>query len=103
MPSRPRSGSAFANTSVTCGPINTMDQVFTDPQVLDRGMKIAMAHPLAGEEQVDLIGSPAKLSGTPVSYRRPPPLLGEHTDDVLEEVLGLDARERQALRKRGIV
>jgi crotonobetainyl-CoA:carnitine CoA-transferase CaiB-like acyl-CoA transferase len=83
-----------------CGPVNTLDRVFDDPQVSHRGMKITMPHPVA---DVPLIGSPLKLSETPVGYRRPPPLLGEHTNEVLGEVLGLDPDERQALRTAGII
>ncbi|MDH3581119.1 MAG: CoA transferase [Hyphomicrobiales bacterium] len=93
----------LAKISVTCGPINTIDQVFEDPQVLSREMKVTMPHPMAGSGGVDLIGSPIKMSGTPVSYRRPPPALGEHTDDVLEEVLGVDEAGRKALRDDGII
>ena len=77
------------------------DQVFNIANAgLHRGMKIAMEHP-AGE--APLIGSPLKLSDTPVSYRRPPPTLGQHTDEVLEQFLGLGESERCALRAAGIV
>ena len=93
----------LAKISVTCGPINTIDQVFEDPQVLAREMKVAMPHPMAGNGSVDLIGSPMKLSGTPVSYRRPPPALGEHTDEILEEVLDVDEAARKSLRDSGII
>lgn len=93
----------LAKISVTCGPINTLDQVFEDPQVLTREMKITMPHSMAGSGGVDLIGSPMKLSRTPVSYRRAPPALGEHTDELLEEVLGIDEAERRSLRDEGII
>lgn len=89
--------------AVTCGPINTLDQVFEDPQVLEREMKISMPHSISGSGDVDLIGSPIKMSRTPVSYRRPPPLLGEHTDAVLEELLGLDEDALKTLRADGII
>lgn len=75
------------NNAVPCGPINRIDQVFADPQVRARGMQMAMAHPLAGE--VPLVANPLRLSGSPVAYRRPPPLLGEHTDEVLADWLGI--------------
>ena len=88
---------------VSCCPINTIDQVFEDPQVLARGMKITMEYPLAGKGTVDLIGSPLKMSETPVSYRRAPPSLGEHTDEVLSELLGLDEEERGKLRADGLI
>jgi crotonobetainyl-CoA:carnitine CoA-transferase CaiB-like acyl-CoA transferase len=83
-----------------CGPVNTIDRVFADPQVLHREMRVSMAHP-AGD--VPLIGSPLKLSATPVSYRRPPPTLGEHTDEVLRDLAGLDDDQRLALKKAGVI
>jgi crotonobetainyl-CoA:carnitine CoA-transferase CaiB-like acyl-CoA transferase len=83
-----------------CGPINTLEQVFADPQVLARGMRIEMDHPLSGT--VPLVGSPLKLSASPVTYRRHPPTLGEHTDAILAE-LGYEAAEIAALRSHGVV
>ena len=80
---------------VPCGPINDLAEVFADPQVLEREMTVQMAHPLAGS--VRLVASPMKFSATPVQYQRPPPLLGEHTDEVLLE-LGLSDAEVDALR-----
>lgn len=94
---------ALEQIQVSCCPINTLDQVFEDPQVQARGMKIAMPHPLAGKGTVDLIGNPIKMSETPVSYRRTPPSLGEHTDEVLSELLGLDEEERDKLRADGLI
>jgi crotonobetainyl-CoA:carnitine CoA-transferase CaiB-like acyl-CoA transferase len=85
---------------VPCGPINRLDEVFADPQVQHRGMTVAVAHPLAGE--VSLVASPLKLSATPVQIRRAPPLLGEHTDEVLAG-LGLGSDERTRLRAAGTV
>ena len=93
---------ALEAAGVPCAPVNTMDQVFADPQVQARGMQIRMPHPLAGED-VPLVGSPIRLSGTPVSYRRAPPTLGEHTDEVLAEVLALDESERTVLRAEGVI
>ena len=89
--------------AVTCGPINTLDQVFEDPQVVAREMKISMPYTTSGSGQVDLIGSPLKLSGTPVRYQRPPPTMGEHTQAVLEEVLGLSEDDLKSLRAKGII
>jgi crotonobetainyl-CoA:carnitine CoA-transferase CaiB-like acyl-CoA transferase len=83
-----------------CGPVSGVDQVFQDAQVLHRQMKISMAHPVA---EVPLIGSPLRLSATPVQYRRPPPRLGEHTDEVLRELLNLDDQDREALWRSGII
>ena len=88
---------------VPCGPINTLDQVFADPQVQARGMTVDLPHPAAGGKPTRLIASPIKLSETPVEYRRAPPTLGEHTAEVLQELLGLGESEVRALRERGIV
>ena len=93
---------ALEAAGVPCAPVNTMDQVFADPQVQARGMEIRMPHPLAGED-VRLVGSPIRLSRTPVSYRCAPPTLGEHTDEVLAQVLDLSEDEREALREEGVI
>jgi len=87
---------------VPAGPVNTIDRVFADPQVRHRGMQIEMAHPLAAAP-VPMIASPMKLSETPVDYRRPPPTAGQHTDEVLRELLGLDKDEIAGLHARGVV
>ncbi len=93
----------LTKVNVPCSPINAIDQVFADPQVKARELKIAMPHPAAGGAPINLIGSPIKMSETPVSYRRPPPTLGEHTDEVLSELLGFDEARISALRRRGVV
>lgn len=89
--------------NVPCGPVNDIRQVFEDPQIRHRGMQIRMSHSLAGSGHVDLIGSPVRFSETPVTYRRAPPVLGEHTDEVLADVLGLDADARARLRDAGVI
>jgi len=81
--------------------LNTLADVFADPQVQARGLKVTMPHPVAG--QVPLVASPMKLSATPVDYRLPPPMLGEHTDDILAATLGLDAAAIARLRADGVV
>jgi crotonobetainyl-CoA:carnitine CoA-transferase CaiB-like acyl-CoA transferase len=86
---------ALEGVGVPAGPINTLDQVYEDPHVLARGMKRELPHPAAGK--VPMAASPLKFSGSPVEYRRPPPMLGEHTGEVLSERLGLSAEEIQAL------
>ncbi len=88
---------------ISCGPINKIDQVFADEQVQARGMEIEMPHPAAGGKPVKLIGSPIKMSGTPVTYRAAPPMMGQHTDDVLKELLGLDAKAVAELRAKGAI
>lgn len=86
---------------VPCGPVNTLDEVFEDPQVLARGMKQSIPHPDLGE--VPTVGNPIKLRLTPVAYRSAPPLLGEQSEQVLKSVLSLSPEEIELLRKRGVV
>ena len=86
---------------VPCGPINTLDQVFADPQVQARGMRIDMAHPLAGS--VPLVANPIHLSASPVRYERAPPTLGQHTDEVLAHWLELDAAAIADCRAKKII
>jgi len=83
---------------VPAGPVNDLAQVFADPQVRHRGMKISVPNPDAQGGEVALIGNPIKFSETPVDYRRPPPRLGQHTEEVLAELLGLDAAALARLR-----
>jgi crotonobetainyl-CoA:carnitine CoA-transferase CaiB-like acyl-CoA transferase len=80
---------------VPAGPINTLDQVYEDPQVVFREMRRELPHPAAGT--VPVAASPLRLSGSPVAYRRPPPMLGEHTAQVLRERLGLSDEDIHAL------
>lgn len=86
---------------VPCGPINDLAQVFADPQVRARGLVMHLPHALAG--LVPQVASPIRLSETPVEYRNAPPLLGEHTQQVLERVLGLDAGVVEGLRRSGVL
>jgi formyl-CoA transferase len=86
---------------VPCGPINTIAQAFADPQAVARGLRIELPHPTAGT--VPLVGTPVRMSDSPPDYRRPPPLLGEHTDEVLRELGGLDAAAIAGLRARRVV
>ena len=76
----------FEAAGIPCGPIHTLDKVFSMPQVEARGMSIQMEHPEI--QDLRLVGSPLKFSETPVEYRRPPPRLGEHTEEILHELLG---------------
>ncbi|PWF42078.1 CoA transferase [Massilia glaciei] len=86
---------------VPCGPINDIGDVFENPQVKARGVAIEMDHPSAGK--VTLVRSPMKLSATPTAAHRAPPLLGQHTDEVLREVLGRSDAEIAQLRAGGVL
>lgn len=86
---------------VPCGPINDLAQVFADPQVLARELAISLPHALAGS--VPQVASPLRLSETPVEYRRAPPLLGEHTEEVLARMLGMSTAQVAQLRAAGVV
>ncbi|HVJ33186.1 MAG TPA: CaiB/BaiF CoA-transferase family protein [Terriglobia bacterium] len=88
---------------VPCGPVNNVDQVFADPQVLHRNMKISMPYPLAGSGHVDLIGSPIKMSETPVDYRLAPPVCGQDTDAVLREMLYFSDEDLRVLREKKVI
>jgi crotonobetainyl-CoA:carnitine CoA-transferase CaiB-like acyl-CoA transferase len=87
---------------VPCSPINTLDQVFADPQVKARDMVVRMAHSQA-PEPIALLANPIKYSATPIDYRLPPPTMGQHTAAILQELLDLSPAEIDALRRRGIV
>ena len=84
-----------------CGPINDLAQVFSDPQVVARGLAVELPHALAG--MVPQVASPIRLSETPVEYRNAPPLLGEHTAQVLQRVLGMEVEAVKALRQSGVL
>jgi formyl-CoA transferase len=86
---------------IPCGPINTLDRVFSDPQLRERQMVEEVPHPTAG--RVKLVASPMKFSHTPCRTRRHPPLLGEHTEEVLREVLGYTREQIGVLRDQGVV
>jgi crotonobetainyl-CoA:carnitine CoA-transferase CaiB-like acyl-CoA transferase len=92
---------ALIGDQFPCGPINTFEQVFAMPHVREREMLVEMQHPTIGA--LPLVGSPLKMGGTPVSYRLPPPLMGEHTKDILQDVLGFSTEKVTKLRESGCV
>ncbi len=92
---------ALEPAGVPNGPINTLEQVFQEPQVIARGLKIEMSHPVAGK--VQLIRSPMRFSGTPIEHTVPPPVLGEHTAEILRSMLRLGDDEIEKLRADGVV
>jgi len=91
----------FVKEAIPCGPVNNMENLFADPQVLHRNMVAEVPHPTIGT--LRLGGIPVKYAATPLSIERPPPLLGEHTDEILAQVLQLPASEIDALKAEGVV
>lgn len=92
---------ALEEAGVPCGPINDLQGVFTDPQVVARGLRIDLPHPVAGSAPG--VANPIRLSASPVTYRSAPPLLGQHTDDILQRLLGLSAGEIAALKNSRVI
>ncbi|MBT8437474.1 MAG: CoA transferase, partial [Gammaproteobacteria bacterium] len=92
---------ALNGRGIPCGPINNLEQVFADPQVQHRGMRLELDHPVAGK--VASVANPIKLSATPVEYQQAPPMLGEHTNSVLSSLLGLSDQDLDLLRSRGVI
>jgi crotonobetainyl-CoA:carnitine CoA-transferase CaiB-like acyl-CoA transferase len=86
---------------IGCSPINRLSDVFADPQVQARGNVIEMPH--ASGVTMKLVANPIRLSETPADYRLAPPLLGQHTDEVLEDWLQISAERRAELRRKGIL
>ncbi|MWV11009.1 CoA transferase [Pseudomonas sp. R-28-1W-6] len=86
---------------VPCGPINDLAQVFADPQVQARGLRVELPNSLGSV--TPQVASPLRLSQTPVDYRLAPPLLGEHSEAILQRLLGLDAAQVAELRAAGVV
>jgi formyl-CoA transferase len=92
---------ALEGAGVPNGPINDLKQVFEEPQVIARGMRIEVAHPTAGT--VPMVASPMRFSATPITYDVPPPTLGQHTAEVLAKRLSMSAEDIERLKRDGIV
>ena len=88
---------------IGCGPINTLEQVFADPQIVARKTVVEMAHPTAEGGVVKVIANPVRLSETPADYRITAPGVGQHTDEVLSEILGKTDADLAALRAAGVL
>src|SRR5262249_44052811 len=86
---------------VANGPINDVAQVFEEPQVKARGVRIELDHPVAGK--MPLVASPMRFSGTPLEHKLAPPVLGQHTDEILREVLRKSTNEIASLRAGGVI
>ena len=91
----------FVEAAIPCGPVNDMQHLFSDPQVVHREMIAEVPHATIGT--LRLSGIPIKYSATPGTIRRAPPLLGEHTDELLAEVLGYSPERIEALRRQGVL
>jgi crotonobetainyl-CoA:carnitine CoA-transferase CaiB-like acyl-CoA transferase len=89
------------DNAIPCAPINAMDEVFQNPQVLHRNMLVEVDHPKAGK--IKLVGIPVKYTGAEVAIRRPPPVLGQHTGEILQEVLGYDGKRIEELQSEGVI
>jgi crotonobetainyl-CoA:carnitine CoA-transferase CaiB-like acyl-CoA transferase len=92
---------ALEAAKVPCGAINTLGEVFADPQIQERGMVTTWKHPI--QPGLKLVSSPIKMSQTPVRQDLPPPLLGQHTEEVLSEVLGWSPAQQASLRSKGVI
>jgi len=93
--------SLLEKVNVPCGPINNFKEVFENEQVLARGIQIQAPHPTAGT--MKLVASPMRLSVTPTELRMAPPTLGQHTEEILREKLGLNAQEIELLKQNGVI
>lgn len=92
---------AFEAAGVPSGPINGFAEVFSDPQIVHRGMQMQMNHTATGT--VPQVANPVKFSATPVQYHRAPPMLGEHTEEVLRERLSLSNERMAELRQERVI
>ncbi|WP_194726090.1 CaiB/BaiF CoA transferase family protein [Noviherbaspirillum malthae] len=92
---------ALEAAGVPCGPINDLDEVFDNPQVQARGLRVDLPHPSGGT--VKLVGSPMRMSATPPRYDAPPPTLGQHTEQVLQDLLGYSEQQIGELRTKGTI
>ena len=92
---------ALETAKVPCGAINSLAEVFADPHILQRGMVTDVVHPL--QPGLRLVSSPMKLEKTPVRATQPPPMLGQHTDEVLRELLNFPPDQLAALRAGKVI
>jgi len=93
--------SKFKQAGIPCGRVNTMDRVFSHPQIKPRNMVIEVKHPTA--EKIRLVGIPVKYSETPGSVRLPPPLLGQNTEEIIQDLLGYSREETEIFRHEGVI
>ncbi len=91
----------FLEASIPCGPVNNMESLFNDPQIKHRGMITEVQHSTIGN--LKLVSPPLKFSETPTKVRLAPPLVGEHTDEILSDVLGYDPAGIEELKKKDVI
>jgi crotonobetainyl-CoA:carnitine CoA-transferase CaiB-like acyl-CoA transferase len=91
----------LTDAGIPCGAVRDLEAVFSDPQIIERAMVVALDHPIAGA--IRTLGVPVKLDDTPGNVRTPPPTLGQHTETILGQHLGLDAKAIVQLRKKGAI
>lgn len=94
---------ALVEAKVACSVVNNYDEVFADPQVIHRNIKMEISHPISATGTVPVVANPVHMSETPAAYQQHPPLLGEHTDEVLAQLLGYDAQYINGLRERQVI
>jgi crotonobetainyl-CoA:carnitine CoA-transferase CaiB-like acyl-CoA transferase len=88
---------------IPCGPINTIPEVFDDPHIRARGIVQEIGHSAAPDVKAKVMRTPIRMEGHEFGVRLPPPMLGEHTDEILSEMLDYDARKIATLREKGTV
>jgi formyl-CoA transferase len=86
---------------VPAGVVNTLQQTFDDPQSRHRGLAVPLPHPAKAD--LNVIANPLRFSDTPATYRLPPPMLGQHTEEVLRDLLGMDEATIAALRAEKVI
>jgi len=91
----------LTEAGIPCGVVRDLEEVFLDPQIVERAMVVALDHPVAGA--IRTLGVPVKLNDTPGSIRTPPPTLGQQTDEILGRDLGLEPSSIARLRKAGTI
>ncbi len=93
--------SKLEQVGVPCGPINDLEQVFSDDHIKAREVERSLSHPLA--PSAPTVANPIRFSESEIAYQRPPPMLGQHTEEVLADMLGMDKRELERLKKAGVI
>lgn len=94
---------ALDRAGVPAGAVNTYGEAFADPHVVHRGIRQTVPHPLGTNGELAIVANPSRLTRTPATYERRPPLLGEHTESVLQEWLGLEQESIERLRRANAV